>query len=155
MTDPVHPLFRSERRFAWVLQVVIVTVMVGLLIADLTGDGEPVGGPETSSSVAPTTGVPDATAPSTTSSSESASTPGTTPTTAEGPSRTFTLVATGDSISHGAVAERAATYARENGDDGWNFTPLFARIRPIIAGADLALCHLESCLLYTSPSPRD
>ena len=146
MTDPVHPLFRSERRFAWVLQVVIVTVMVGLLIADLTGDGEPVGGPETSSSVTPTTGVPDATAPSTTSSSESASTPGTTPTTAEWPSRTFTLVATGDIISHGAVAERAATYARENGDDGWNFTPLFARIRPIIAGADLALCHLESPL---------
>ena len=27
-----------------------------------------------------------------------------------------------------------------------DFTPLFARIRPIIAGADLALCHLESPL---------
>ncbi len=146
MTDPVHPLFRSERRFAWVLQVVIVTIMVGLLIADLTGDSEPVGRPETSSSVAPTTGAPDATAPSTTSSSESASTPSTTPTTAGWPRRTFTLVATGDIISHGAVAERAAASARENGDDGWNFTPLFARIRPIIAGADLALCHLESPL---------
>ena len=55
-------------------------------------------------------------------------------------------MATGDIISHGAVAERAAASARENGDDGWNFTPLFARIRPIIAGADLALCHLESPL---------
>jgi len=146
VTDPVHPLFRSERRFAWVLQVVIVAVMVGLLIADLTGDDEPVGGPETASSVAPTTGAPEATAPSTTSSSESASTPSAAPTTARWPSRTFTLVATGDIISHGAVAERAATSARENGDDGWNFTPLFARIRPIIAGADLALCHLESPL---------
>jgi len=146
VTDPVHPLFRSERRFAWVLQMVIVAVMVGLLIADLTGDDEPVGGPETASPVAPTTGASDATAPSTTSSSESASTPSTAPTTAGWPSRTFTLVATGDIISHGAVAERAATSARENGDDGWNFTPLFARIRPIIAGADLALCHLESPL---------
>ncbi|MDP6866888.1 MAG: CapA family protein [Acidimicrobiales bacterium] len=146
MTDPVHPLFRSERRFAWVLQVVIVAVMVGLLIADLTGDDEPVGGPETASSVAPATSAPDVTAPSTAGSSESASTPSTAPTTAGGPSRTFTLVATGDIISHGAVAERAATSARQNGDDGWNFTPLFARIRPIIAGADLALCHLESPL---------
>ena len=146
MTDPVHPLFRSERRFAWVLQVVIVAVMVGLLIFDLASDDESVGGPETASPVAPTTGAPDTTAPLTTRSSDSAPTATTVPTTKEPPSRTFTLVATGDIISHGAVAERAATSARENGDDGWNFTPLFARIRPIIAGADLALCHLESPL---------
>ena len=146
MTDPVHPLFRSERRFAWVLQVVIVAVMVGLLIADLAGDDEPVGGPETASSVAPTTGAPDTTTPSTARSSTSAPAVTAVPTTTEPPSRTFTLVATGDIISHGAVAERAAASARENGDDGWNFTPLFARIRPIIAGADLALCHLESPL---------
>ncbi len=146
MTDPVHPLFRSERRFAWVLQVVIVAAMAGLLIADLVGDDEPVGEAETTSSVAPTTIASDTTTPSTINSSDNSSATSTTPTTTETPNRTFTLVATGDIISHGAVAERAAMAAREAGHDGWDFTPLFTRIRPIIAGADLALCHLESPL---------
>jgi len=146
VTEPIHPLFRSERRFAWVLQVVIVAVMVGLLVADLAGDDTPVNEPEAASSVALVTGAPDATAPSTTRSSDSASDTSAAPPTTAAPNRTFTLVATGDIISHGAVAERAARSARETGDDGWDFTPLFARIRPIIAGADLALCHLESPL---------
>jgi poly-gamma-glutamate synthesis protein (capsule biosynthesis protein) len=56
--------------------------------------------------------------------------------------RTFTLVATGDIISHGAVAERADA----NVDEGWDYSEMFRRVRPVLAGADLALCHLESPL---------
>ena len=156
MNEPIHPLFRSERRIAWVLQVVIVVAMVGLLVADLVGD--PTDTDPTDAHRAPTTTVTPAdrsptdgtrtgTSPTDPSPSDGRDDPVTTvsPTTSP-PARTFTLVATGDIISHGAVAERAATAARAAGGDGWDFTPLFARIRPIIAGADLALCHLESPL---------
>jgi len=157
MTEPVHPLFRSERRFAWVLQVVIVVAVLGLLVADLVGGDEPPAGsqpasptvPAASDASGPDTGTPGSAAPSTvTTDGTSGGNPaGTTaPTTTGPPARSFTLVATGDIISHGAVAERAGAAARRTGGDGWDYAPLFVRIRPIIAGADLALCHLESPL---------
>lgn len=52
-------------------------------------------------------------------------------------SRRFVISASGDIIVHGRVADAART------DDGYDFTPLFANIRPVIEAADLAICHLE------------
>lgn len=34
--------------------------------------------------------------------------------------------------------------AAANADDGWDFRPMFDEVRPILAGADLAICHLET-----------
>jgi len=59
------------------------------------------------------------------------------------PERSFTLVATGDLLIHEFVADRAADYG---GDGKWDFNPMFRRVRPILAGADIALCHLETPL---------
>ncbi len=123
--------------------------LVGLLVADLLGGG--ADGPQTNTVPPVETSTsgdtpPDGSIPVPVpgESDPTGSAPsGTAPVTTTPPARSFTLVASGDIISHGAVAQRAATAAD---GDGWDFTPLFARIRPIIAGADLAICHLESPL---------
>lgn len=56
--------------------------------------------------------------------------------------RGFTLIASGDVLTHGAVLEQARAYGRRVGQS-YDFRPMFADIRPLVAGADLALCHLE------------
>lgn len=50
----------------------------------------------------------------------------------------FTMAATGDLLIHEAIARTART------DDGWDFTPFFSRVAPILRTADLAVCHIES-----------
>ena len=52
--------------------------------------------------------------------------------------RSFTIAATGDLLVHGPIADRART------EDGWDFTPMFRRVAPILRSADLAVCHVES-----------
>jgi poly-gamma-glutamate capsule biosynthesis protein CapA/YwtB (metallophosphatase superfamily) len=56
--------------------------------------------------------------------------------------RGFTLIASGDVLTHGPVLRQASAYGRRIGR-AYDFRPMFADIRPIVAGADLALCHLE------------
>jgi poly-gamma-glutamate capsule biosynthesis protein CapA/YwtB (metallophosphatase superfamily) len=62
--------------------------------------------------------------------------------------RGFTLIASGDVLTHGPVLERARAYGRRVGQP-YDFRPMFADLRPIVAGADLALCHLEVPLSRT------
>ncbi len=59
------------------------------------------------------------------------------PTPPPAPPTRFTLVATGDVLPHAPVVSSATTSA------GIDFSPLTDHIRPYIAGADLALCHME------------
>ncbi len=60
----------------------------------------------------------------------------------------LTVAATGDLLIHGPVFRRALAYG-----DGrrYEFRPMLRAIRPLIAGADLALCHLETPLSYGPP----
>lgn len=53
----------------------------------------------------------------------------------------FTLVASGAVLPHGAIIERAQSSAR---DGGYDFRPMFAAVEPVVAGADLAICHMET-----------
>ena len=57
------------------------------------------------------------------------------------PLRSFTLAATGDFLIHAPVQRRAAANA---GGTGHSFAPMFAQTSPIIAAADLGLCHMET-----------
>lgn len=52
----------------------------------------------------------------------------------------FSVLATGDVLVHPALTEQAE---QDGGEDGRDFTPLFAGIAPAVEGADLAICHLE------------
>lgn len=60
------------------------------------------------------------------------------------PPREFTVVATGDVVLH----ERLWAQARRDagGDGTWNFAPQLASIAPVVSGADLGICHLETPL---------
>ncbi|MFB7462999.1 CapA family protein [Streptomyces sp. NPDC056224] len=53
----------------------------------------------------------------------------------------FTLVASGDVLPHTSVIQRAANDA---GGDGHDFGPMFSGVKPVVSGADLALCHMET-----------
>jgi poly-gamma-glutamate synthesis protein (capsule biosynthesis protein) len=53
----------------------------------------------------------------------------------------FTVSATGDILPHSPLWEQAA---RNAGGVGRDFAPMFAGVAPLLASADLAICHLET-----------
>jgi poly-gamma-glutamate synthesis protein (capsule biosynthesis protein) len=55
--------------------------------------------------------------------------------------RGFTLVASGDVLPHSSIIDRARFDA---GGNGYDFRPMLAGIRSVVAPADLALCHMET-----------
>jgi hypothetical protein len=55
--------------------------------------------------------------------------------------RGFTLVASGDVLPHTSIIDRARFDA---GGNGYDFRPMLAGIQPVVSGADLALCHMET-----------
>lgn len=58
--------------------------------------------------------------------------------------RRFTLVMGGDLLWHDTVwLSAAADHATTGAGARFDFDPMFADVRPLIAGADLALCHEE------------
>jgi len=95
-----------------------------------------------------TTGVLPAvtSAPTTaqTTAASAAPTPSAT-TSSAAPTRTVTVVANGDLLWHNTVWMSAQAEAKRTGKgiDGFNFDPMFAALKPIISGADVAICHEE------------
>ena len=71
----------------------------------------------------------------------SAGTPAPSSTPAEPPPDEFTLVATGDVLVH---QDRALTSGARLPDGTYDFTEVFAGVAPVIEGADLAICHMET-----------
>ncbi len=65
---------------------------------------------------------------------------------AEQPVR-FTLSVSGDLLIHSPVFEHALSLG---GGNSYDFAPMFAQVRPYVAGADLAICHVETPM---SPGP--
>ncbi|OAH11056.1 CapA family protein [Streptomyces jeddahensis] len=55
--------------------------------------------------------------------------------------RGFTLVASGDVLPHSSVIRQANADA---GGDGYDFRPMLAAAKPVVAKADLAICHMET-----------
>ncbi|MDT9688322.1 CapA family protein [Streptomyces sp. P9(2023)] len=55
--------------------------------------------------------------------------------------RPFTLVATGDVIPYPSIIQRAAMDAEGGGSH--DFRKILAGVKPIVSGADLAICHHE------------
>ncbi|MEU0744248.1 CapA family protein [Streptomyces sp. NPDC006134] len=53
----------------------------------------------------------------------------------------FTLVASGDVLPHSSVIDRARFDA---GGAGYDFRPMLAGAAPVVSGADVALCHMET-----------
>ncbi|MEV6105252.1 CapA family protein [Streptomyces sp. NPDC051940] len=55
--------------------------------------------------------------------------------------RAFTLLATGDVIPYPSIIDQARA---DGGGAAYDFGPIFAGVRDMVAGADLALCHVET-----------
>ncbi|MEU7019121.1 CapA family protein [Streptomyces sp. NPDC046203] len=53
----------------------------------------------------------------------------------------FTLVASGDVLPHDSIIRQAAVDA---GGAGYDFAPMLAAVKPVVSGADLAICHMET-----------
>ncbi len=62
---------------------------------------------------------------------------------AEPPRTDVTVVMNGDLLWHNTLWYGAREDARRRGKRGYDFAPLLARLRPVVAGADLAICHQE------------
>jgi poly-gamma-glutamate synthesis protein (capsule biosynthesis protein) len=60
----------------------------------------------------------------------------------------LTVAASGDFLIHQPVWERALAYGSGR---RYEFRPMFRAIRPLIAGADLALCHVETPFSHGPP----
>jgi poly-gamma-glutamate synthesis protein (capsule biosynthesis protein) len=60
----------------------------------------------------------------------------------------LTVAATGDFLIHSPVFNRALAYGHGR---RYRFGPMLRKIKPVIAGADLALCHLETPLSHGPP----
>jgi poly-gamma-glutamate capsule biosynthesis protein CapA/YwtB (metallophosphatase superfamily) len=74
----------------------------------------------------------------------SGSLPAETPTVTPTPEpRTFTLVATGDVLLHERLWRQAE---QDASDTAMDFAPQLANVVPVVSGADLAICHLETPL---------
>ena len=61
----------------------------------------------------------------------------------------FTVEASGDLLIHSPVWDRALALG---GGNHYDFAPLFAQIKPIIEGADLPLCHVETPMTPAPPT---
>jgi poly-gamma-glutamate synthesis protein (capsule biosynthesis protein) len=63
---------------------------------------------------------------------------------------TMSLAFAGDILIHSQVWKAATVYA---GGSGYDFTPMFARVKPLIESVDLAICHLEVPLVALGEKP--
>ena len=61
----------------------------------------------------------------------------------------FTVSVSGDLLMHQPLLDRALA---NGGGDRYDFAPFFERIRPYVAGSDLAICHLETPMGPGPPS---
>ena len=55
----------------------------------------------------------------------------------------FTIDATGDLLIHTKVYEQAQVYGKASGS-AYDFRPMFARVKPLLSAASLAVCHVET-----------
>jgi hypothetical protein len=62
----------------------------------------------------------------------------------------LTVAASGDLLPHLPVVQRARVLAGP--DTGYDFTPMFRALRPLLRRADLALCHVETPLVPGRPA---
>jgi poly-gamma-glutamate synthesis protein (capsule biosynthesis protein) len=92
---------------------------------------------QTNTVLAPDTTIVGTTAPNSKSP--------TTSTTSYVNEKQFTLAVTGDILPHSQLWRGAARVATANGyPDGYDFRPMFANVKTILSGVDLAICHLET-----------
>ncbi|MQA74261.1 MAG: hypothetical protein GEU88_07985 [Solirubrobacterales bacterium] len=133
---------------ALVVTTAAVALAVGVTGADQDGDRDSGPRPDRARANDSSTAANDSGIANDPSTTPDDSSPG-----PEQPSRPprvrFTVSVSGDLLMHGPLLDRALA----NGDGGhYDFAPFFERVRPYVAGADLALCHVETPMGPGPPS---
>ena len=118
------------QRIAGVLSAALLFVAGMAIFSATRSDPEPAADVEATAEITPAT----------TSTTTTSTTTTTTTTTTLPPPRSARLAFTGDLLPHGSVQRAGTAFVAE----GWDFAPLYDEVRPIIEGADLAICHLET-----------
>jgi hypothetical protein len=131
---------RHRRRWAGVTGLVVAALLSACTTSDASGPSSP----ETSA----TSSEPST---STISSSDPSETPPTSPTEPATPTSTaeprkLTVVMNGDMLLHEGLWSSAEIDASQTGRGAMDYRPLLADMRPVISGADLAICHMETPL---------
>ena len=129
---------RRSRRVPSARHLVAVAAGAVLVAGCSPGGGD---GGSAAEPVAAPTGAPSGTA-------SAGASPGASPAPSGSGPRTVTFVATGDVLLHEPLWEQARRDAGGSGSGGgrMDFAPMLAAIKPVVSGADLALCHLETPL---------
>lgn len=135
------PVTRTTRRLA-------LSVLACLPLLVLTPGTPGADAPEQQPGITLAAETEPSAAPSSESSSEPSSEPSSGPSTQpERPrTRTVTVAISGDILIHDNVWMSAQRLAAREGHSGFDFRPMLADLRPLVSGADLALCHLETPL---------
>lgn len=110
-------------------------------VASASSSAAPSATPSTASSASVSSSASASTSASASASAsadESSSSPTPTATKAPGELRTVTTTMAGDLLWHNTVWKSAM-----RGDGSYDFNPMFAAMKPIIEGVDLAICHSE------------
>lgn len=112
--------------------------LLSMIVSTVVVAGCAVTAPGTTPGV---TGAGTTAAAKSAAASPTTSTPTPTPT----PTRTVTMVTSGELLWHNTVWMSAQAEAKRTGKglDGFDFDPMFAALKPIISGADVAICHEE------------
>lgn len=137
-------------RWSW-LALPLAVLLAGCVMPPPEGPASPrptrsaSPSPEGSASPWPTRSASPSASPRAASPSPSAPAGGTpTPTaTAAAPAAAVTVVMNGDLLWHDTLWYGAREDARRTGRGRFDFAPLLAGLRPVVAGADLAICHEE------------
>lgn len=103
---------------------------------------EATSGPESMSTGAGKGSAKASTSPQS-SGGETAAPESSTPQSSAGPLRKLTVVMSGDLLWHNTLWYSAADSAKRRGKSGFDFDPMFAMVKPVIEGADLAIAHSE------------
>lgn len=144
---PAGPARYAVRRaVAAVLALLVVVLVVtgGTALARRLAAPDPA--PEPAPGAAPAEGDPGEAGRPAAGGSRTPD-PRPTPTATPAAPARFTVVAGGDVLPHTAVIESAATAT------GYDFRPLLDPLAPWVAGADLALCHLEVPIAPAGTAP--
>lgn len=65
--------------------------------------------------------------------------------------RTVNLVCAGDNLIHSSIYNQAAARAAANGEEGYDFSPIYTQTADIIAAADLAVLNQETIITDEFP----
>ena len=128
----------------------VTTMRRGLSLLALMALGACGGGTDLSTVPTSTKGDPDSPAVSGSTTDSTAPVVESTTTVVPAPV-TISLAMAGDTLIHSQVWR--AAQANTPGGSGYDFTPMFTEIAPIIQGADLAICHMETPLVTVGNDP--